>query len=54
VPGKPIAERSGASAQQALLDTCAPCHSRRDNIGPFAPGQPFLDRHAPRLLEQPL
>jgi len=54
VADQPIAERSGATRQPAQLDVCAPCHSRRENIGPFAPGEPFLDHHVPNLLERPL
>jgi tetratricopeptide (TPR) repeat protein len=41
--------------QQAEVQSCAPCHSRRSPITSVArPGQPFLDSFRPALLEAPL
>jgi tetratricopeptide (TPR) repeat protein len=35
------------------INTCAPCHSRRNAIsGEYQPGQPFLDAYVPSLLEE--
>lgn len=40
----------GGSAQRQL-DTCAPCHSRRQRISGESPqGKPFLDTYQPELL----
>ncbi len=47
-----IAEWSGAPRTTAQLDVCARCHARRRPIvDPYPPGRPFLDTHAPALLE---
>ena len=52
--GSPIARRVPPEAPQAELDVCAPCHSRRSQIADGAPGEPFLDRYHPALLEEGL
>jgi Flp pilus assembly protein TadD len=53
--GSPIAQRvPPAEATQHELDTCAPCHSRRSRIADGEPGDPFLDRYRPALLEEGL
>lgn len=43
----------GAAA--ANIDTCAPCHSRRAQIGAgFQPGRPWLDYYLPAAVAPPL
>src|SRR5262249_32814367 len=50
-----IAEWTGSPRSSAELDVCARCHSRRRAIvDPHPYGQPFLDTHAPALLDAPL
>lgn len=43
---------------EAEIQTCAPCHSRRQKISPDSgrdrPGEPFLDHYAPQLLREGL
>lgn len=40
---------------RAEIDTCAPCHSRREALTEAAPaGTPFLDAHVPELLREDL
>lgn len=37
------------------IDTCAPCHARRQQIYPgFRPGDHFLDHYLPELLDTPM
>jgi hypothetical protein len=49
------AERTVPRESRAQIETCAPCHSRRIPIhGEYVHGQPFLDTHRPRLLDDPL
>ena len=54
------AEPAGYSLQpwpdaNRLVDTCAPCHSRRAEIAEgFQPGEAFLDHYAPVTLDPPL
>ncbi len=46
-----IAEWSGAPRSTAEVDACARCHARRRPIvDPYPYGRPFLDTHAPALL----
>jgi predicted CXXCH cytochrome family protein len=62
-PGRPgrwefgaaaIAVPRSVSTIDEQLAVCAPCHSRRQNIGTLEPGERFLDRHVPSLLDQAL
>jgi len=46
-----IAEWQGASRTDAVLDACAPCHSRSREIARSQPGRPFLDSFAPLTLD---
>jgi tetratricopeptide (TPR) repeat protein/cytochrome c553 len=51
----PIAVRSAPRKTNAELETCAPCHSRRGELGDAAPpGAPFLDGYRPAYLEEGL
>ena len=50
-----IAEWTGAPRTSAELDACARCHARRRPIvDPYPYGRPFLDTHAPALLDEGL
>jgi len=43
----------GQVRSQNEINTCAPCHSRRQRIvSNYQPGQPFLDAFVPSLLEE--
>jgi len=51
-PARGIAEWSGAPRSTAEVDACARCHARRRPIAdPYVYGRPFLDTHAPALLD---
>ena len=40
---------------QTLIETCAPCHSRRRIVAPdFLPGKAYLDHYMPELLDEQL
>lgn len=47
-----IAHRSQPRTSHAELDTCAPCHSRRQKIATPQPGGKFLDAYQPTLLDE--
>ncbi len=47
--------RPGTQAAESGIDACAGCHSRRTAIGDVdRPGETYLDRYAPVLLEEGL
>jgi len=47
-----IAHRTPARTSHEEVETCAPCHTRRGEIGDAAvPGRPLLDGYRPALLE---
>ncbi len=47
-----IAHRAPARTSHEEVETCAPCHARRSEIGDTAvPGRPLLDGYRPALLE---
>jgi predicted CXXCH cytochrome family protein len=52
IPGQPgvAPHRRQPLADRLELETCAPCHSRREVIAPGHPGSPFLDSYRPSLL----
>jgi tetratricopeptide (TPR) repeat protein len=51
----PIARRTGPPAAGDELETCAPCHARRSDLGDGSiVGVPFLDGHRPALLDDGL
>jgi tetratricopeptide (TPR) repeat protein len=51
----PVARRAGPGAAGDEVETCAPCHSRRSDLGDGpAVGAPFLDGHRPALLDDGL
>jgi len=55
VGAAPIARRSPPRTSEAELETCAPCHARRGELGSgAAPGAPFLDGYRPALLDEGL
>jgi predicted CXXCH cytochrome family protein len=43
----------GASASEAYLESCAPCHSRRSSLTQQAQGQHTMDDYRPANLEAP-
>ncbi len=44
-----------SASSDALVDTCAPCHSRRSQLDDgFQPGERFLDYYSPALMQPPL
>jgi len=50
-----IARRVPPAPDRRELDTCAPCHARRDTLDPsWLPGDSFLDGYRPALLEEAL
>lgn len=50
-----IAHWTGAPRSTAEVDACARCHARRRPIAvPYPYGRPFLDTHAPALLDSAL
>lgn len=51
--GARIASLEGSSPSDAELETCAPCHSRRSDLGPGA-GSTFYDRYRLSLLSERL
>jgi len=55
-PGAPIAHLEPPTVPTDELESCAPCHSRRSDLGPSAnPDQPdesFHDRHRLSLLDE--
>jgi predicted CXXCH cytochrome family protein len=46
-----IARRSRPRTSNVELETCAPCHSRREKIADPKPGETFLDAYRPALLD---
>ncbi|HEX4131239.1 MAG TPA: multiheme c-type cytochrome [Pirellulales bacterium] len=47
--------RLKTASNNAQIDTCAHCHSRRRIVhGDYRPGDSFLDFYQPELIEQPL
>ena len=54
-PETGIAQRSTPRQTNTLIETCAPCHSRRSTLNDdFRPGHPLLDSYRPALLEEGL
>lgn len=51
--GVPIATRIGETSGDAELEVCAPCHSRRTDLGPGR-GNRYHDRYRLALLEEEL
>ena len=50
--GMRIAARTAPRGRDQQLEVCAPCHARRATLqDPPRIGAPFLDGHAPRLIE---
>lgn len=50
-----IARLEGRTKSHVLLNTCAPCHSRRSRIAKdFLPGRPLMSSHRPSLLREDL
>ncbi len=49
------ASRATPLRSSAQVDVCAPCHSRRAQVGDdYVPGRPLLDTYQPRLLTEEL
>jgi tetratricopeptide (TPR) repeat protein len=47
--------RLNAEDSRVEIDTCTPCHARRQQIYPgFRPGKAFLDHYLPELIDGPL
>ena len=49
-----IARRTEPLTSNTQIDSCARCHSRRGNLGPYHYGRPLLDTHRLALPEDPL
>lgn len=49
-----IARRTEPLTSNTQVDSCARCHSRRGNLGPYHYGRPPLDTHRLALPEDPL
>ena len=49
--GKPIAQRVSANDNDAQINTCARCHSRRSHLGDYQHGQTLSQTHRLALLE---
>ena len=52
---RPTAHRARPLESRAEVAACAPCHSRRSELGPDdVPGVPYFDTYEPALLEEGL
>ena len=50
----PAAPPPGAASQNAQINICGACHSRRSALAEWVPGIPYHDRHLLALLDSPL
>jgi Flp pilus assembly protein TadD len=53
-PASGIRKRVPPERPPAQVETCAPCHSRRERLADGGPGTPFLDAYLPALLDDGL